>query len=90
MVVRVHPTPQEQLVLEIKDELISKFKSKNKMKNLVLAFTLLMATTFASCSTGNATSETPAVDSTEVVTDTVETVDSLVIEADSLAVDSIL
>ena len=60
------------------------------MKNLVLAFALLMATTFASCNTGNATSEAPAVDSTEVVTDTVEVVDSLVIEADSLTVDSIL
>lgn len=60
------------------------------MKNLILAFALLMATTFASCTSGSTSSETPAVDSTEVVADTVETVDSLVVEADTLAVNSVM
>ena len=59
------------------------------MKNLILAFTLLVASTFASCTSNVAQNEAPAVDSTEVVMDTVAT-DSLVIEADNLVVDSVL
>ncbi len=59
------------------------------MKNLILMFALLIATTFASCTSGSASRE--AVDSVEVDTvDTVETVDSLVVEADTLAVDSVM
>lgn len=56
------------------------------MKNLILMFALLIATAFASCTNGSASRET--VNSAEV--DTVETVDSIVVEADTLTVDSVM